>query len=184
MSLSLTRVAPSFLYFFFFFNDTATTEIYTLHIVGSVRCVQETGTYKRQISSLTSYGLSDVLKMRPVSYFLKNDITNRFQIGFIAQEMKKIIPEVVEGEDGKMGLAYPKLIPVLVNAIKEQQDIIKSQEAKIKSLEDRLSALEAKFGKQSYIFTVYLFEKNTFYEGNKKCNGCLLYTSPSPRDQA
>ena len=23
----------------FFFNDTATTEIYTLHIVGSVRCV-------------------------------------------------------------------------------------------------------------------------------------------------
>eukprot|EP00825_Cyclidium_porcatum_P005084 TRINITY_DN1242_c0_g1_i13.p2 TRINITY_DN1242_c0_g1~~TRINITY_DN1242_c0_g1_i13.p2 ORF type:complete len:126 (+),score=25.74 TRINITY_DN1242_c0_g1_i13:118-495(+) len=29
--------------FFFFFNDTATTEIYTLHIVGSVRCVQETG---------------------------------------------------------------------------------------------------------------------------------------------
>eukprot|EP00825_Cyclidium_porcatum_P006134 TRINITY_DN1300_c0_g1_i5.p5 TRINITY_DN1300_c0_g1~~TRINITY_DN1300_c0_g1_i5.p5 ORF type:complete len:101 (-),score=26.21 TRINITY_DN1300_c0_g1_i5:1281-1583(-) len=30
-------------YFLFFFNDTATTEIYTLHIVGSVRCVQETG---------------------------------------------------------------------------------------------------------------------------------------------
>eukprot|EP00825_Cyclidium_porcatum_P006649 TRINITY_DN13316_c0_g1_i1.p1 TRINITY_DN13316_c0_g1~~TRINITY_DN13316_c0_g1_i1.p1 ORF type:complete len:141 (+),score=54.16 TRINITY_DN13316_c0_g1_i1:121-543(+) len=32
--------------FFFFFNDTATTEIYTLHIVGSVRCVQETGSSK------------------------------------------------------------------------------------------------------------------------------------------
>eukprot|EP01015_Nassula_variabilis_P034857 TRINITY_DN865_c0_g1_i20.p1 TRINITY_DN865_c0_g1~~TRINITY_DN865_c0_g1_i20.p1 ORF type:complete len:217 (+),score=87.60 TRINITY_DN865_c0_g1_i20:82-732(+) len=28
---------------FFFFNDTATTEIYTEQIVGSVRCVQETG---------------------------------------------------------------------------------------------------------------------------------------------
>eukprot|EP00831_Metopus_contortus_P057083 TRINITY_DN49612_c0_g1_i4.p2 TRINITY_DN49612_c0_g1~~TRINITY_DN49612_c0_g1_i4.p2 ORF type:complete len:120 (+),score=27.45 TRINITY_DN49612_c0_g1_i4:63-422(+) len=28
--------------FFFFFNDTATTEIYTRSIVGSVRCVQET----------------------------------------------------------------------------------------------------------------------------------------------
>eukprot|EP00825_Cyclidium_porcatum_P024409 TRINITY_DN26839_c0_g1_i1.p3 TRINITY_DN26839_c0_g1~~TRINITY_DN26839_c0_g1_i1.p3 ORF type:complete len:119 (+),score=11.50 TRINITY_DN26839_c0_g1_i1:24-380(+) len=26
----------------FFLNETATTEIYTLHIVGSVRCVQET----------------------------------------------------------------------------------------------------------------------------------------------
>eukprot|EP00825_Cyclidium_porcatum_P013774 TRINITY_DN17295_c0_g1_i1.p2 TRINITY_DN17295_c0_g1~~TRINITY_DN17295_c0_g1_i1.p2 ORF type:complete len:268 (-),score=40.10 TRINITY_DN17295_c0_g1_i1:530-1333(-) len=32
-----------FICYFFFFNDTATTEIYTLHIVGSVRCVQETG---------------------------------------------------------------------------------------------------------------------------------------------
>eukprot|EP00825_Cyclidium_porcatum_P024385 TRINITY_DN26817_c0_g1_i1.p5 TRINITY_DN26817_c0_g1~~TRINITY_DN26817_c0_g1_i1.p5 ORF type:complete len:124 (+),score=13.08 TRINITY_DN26817_c0_g1_i1:33-404(+) len=32
----------------FFFNDTATTEIYTLHIVGSVRCVQETG-YQRRV---------------------------------------------------------------------------------------------------------------------------------------
>eukprot|EP00831_Metopus_contortus_P037849 TRINITY_DN297_c0_g1_i9.p1 TRINITY_DN297_c0_g1~~TRINITY_DN297_c0_g1_i9.p1 ORF type:complete len:231 (+),score=56.36 TRINITY_DN297_c0_g1_i9:87-779(+) len=31
--------------FFFFFNDTATTEIYTRSIVGSVRCVQETGTW-------------------------------------------------------------------------------------------------------------------------------------------
>eukprot|EP00831_Metopus_contortus_P020540 TRINITY_DN19057_c0_g1_i3.p1 TRINITY_DN19057_c0_g1~~TRINITY_DN19057_c0_g1_i3.p1 ORF type:complete len:113 (-),score=26.53 TRINITY_DN19057_c0_g1_i3:132-425(-) len=30
-------------WFFFFFNDTATTEIYTRSIVGSVRCVQETG---------------------------------------------------------------------------------------------------------------------------------------------
>eukprot|EP00825_Cyclidium_porcatum_P004952 TRINITY_DN12364_c0_g1_i3.p4 TRINITY_DN12364_c0_g1~~TRINITY_DN12364_c0_g1_i3.p4 ORF type:complete len:122 (+),score=14.16 TRINITY_DN12364_c0_g1_i3:92-457(+) len=30
------------LFVFFFFNATATTEIYTLHIVGSVRCVQET----------------------------------------------------------------------------------------------------------------------------------------------
>eukprot|EP01016_Furgasonia_blochmanni_P047145 TRINITY_DN68_c0_g1_i5.p2 TRINITY_DN68_c0_g1~~TRINITY_DN68_c0_g1_i5.p2 ORF type:complete len:117 (-),score=2.93 TRINITY_DN68_c0_g1_i5:228-578(-) len=29
---------------FFFFNDTATTEIYTEQIVGSVRCVQETAT--------------------------------------------------------------------------------------------------------------------------------------------
>ena len=30
------KVAEQFAYFF---NDTATTEIYTLHIVGSVRCV-------------------------------------------------------------------------------------------------------------------------------------------------
>eukprot|EP00831_Metopus_contortus_P057434 TRINITY_DN4984_c0_g1_i4.p1 TRINITY_DN4984_c0_g1~~TRINITY_DN4984_c0_g1_i4.p1 ORF type:complete len:227 (-),score=35.72 TRINITY_DN4984_c0_g1_i4:176-820(-) len=35
-------------YLCFFFNDTATTEIYTRSIVGSVRCVQETG-YQRRV---------------------------------------------------------------------------------------------------------------------------------------
>eukprot|EP00831_Metopus_contortus_P064651 TRINITY_DN57848_c0_g1_i2.p1 TRINITY_DN57848_c0_g1~~TRINITY_DN57848_c0_g1_i2.p1 ORF type:complete len:364 (+),score=56.01 TRINITY_DN57848_c0_g1_i2:3-1094(+) len=36
---------------FFFFNDTATTEIYTRSIVGSVRCVQETG-YQRRVHGI------------------------------------------------------------------------------------------------------------------------------------
>ena len=31
----------------FFFNDTATTEIYTRSLVGSVRCVEETGAKRR-----------------------------------------------------------------------------------------------------------------------------------------
>eukprot|EP00825_Cyclidium_porcatum_P033101 TRINITY_DN35189_c0_g1_i3.p2 TRINITY_DN35189_c0_g1~~TRINITY_DN35189_c0_g1_i3.p2 ORF type:complete len:213 (+),score=56.83 TRINITY_DN35189_c0_g1_i3:89-727(+) len=50
---------------FFFFNDTATTEIYTLHIVGSVRCVQETAIYfdfdqqaKRQVELQMDNGYS------------------------------------------------------------------------------------------------------------------------------
>eukprot|EP00825_Cyclidium_porcatum_P005482 TRINITY_DN12672_c0_g1_i1.p4 TRINITY_DN12672_c0_g1~~TRINITY_DN12672_c0_g1_i1.p4 ORF type:complete len:179 (+),score=11.45 TRINITY_DN12672_c0_g1_i1:61-597(+) len=41
--LHIVGSCSDFYYSFFFFNDTATTEIYTLHIVGSVRCVQETG---------------------------------------------------------------------------------------------------------------------------------------------
>eukprot|EP00825_Cyclidium_porcatum_P007262 TRINITY_DN13635_c0_g1_i1.p1 TRINITY_DN13635_c0_g1~~TRINITY_DN13635_c0_g1_i1.p1 ORF type:complete len:213 (+),score=31.63 TRINITY_DN13635_c0_g1_i1:75-713(+) len=40
--------------FFFFFNDTATTEIYTLHIVGSVRCVQETVLQQHQAVTIIS----------------------------------------------------------------------------------------------------------------------------------
>eukprot|EP00825_Cyclidium_porcatum_P021971 TRINITY_DN24326_c0_g1_i3.p2 TRINITY_DN24326_c0_g1~~TRINITY_DN24326_c0_g1_i3.p2 ORF type:complete len:162 (+),score=21.50 TRINITY_DN24326_c0_g1_i3:36-521(+) len=45
VSLDVRSVAHGrgFLVVFVFFKDTATTEIYTLHIVGSVRCVQETG---------------------------------------------------------------------------------------------------------------------------------------------
>eukprot|EP00825_Cyclidium_porcatum_P014962 TRINITY_DN18225_c0_g1_i1.p1 TRINITY_DN18225_c0_g1~~TRINITY_DN18225_c0_g1_i1.p1 ORF type:complete len:147 (+),score=35.69 TRINITY_DN18225_c0_g1_i1:1-441(+) len=56
--------------YFFFFNDTATTEIYTLHIVGSVRCVQET---ERRV-----HGASSVTKKRKMNNHLriKNKIIN------------------------------------------------------------------------------------------------------------
>eukprot|EP00825_Cyclidium_porcatum_P041692 TRINITY_DN5530_c0_g1_i2.p2 TRINITY_DN5530_c0_g1~~TRINITY_DN5530_c0_g1_i2.p2 ORF type:complete len:113 (+),score=3.63 TRINITY_DN5530_c0_g1_i2:94-432(+) len=42
MDCASSNGLPLIMMVFFFFNDTATTEIYTLHIVGSVRCVQET----------------------------------------------------------------------------------------------------------------------------------------------
>eukprot|EP00831_Metopus_contortus_P058104 TRINITY_DN50343_c0_g1_i1.p1 TRINITY_DN50343_c0_g1~~TRINITY_DN50343_c0_g1_i1.p1 ORF type:complete len:157 (+),score=24.24 TRINITY_DN50343_c0_g1_i1:30-500(+) len=47
------------LFWVFFFNDTATTEIYTRSIVGSVRCVQETGLYP--------YSCFHVLNFDPIS---------------------------------------------------------------------------------------------------------------------
>eukprot|EP00831_Metopus_contortus_P020412 TRINITY_DN18984_c0_g1_i2.p2 TRINITY_DN18984_c0_g1~~TRINITY_DN18984_c0_g1_i2.p2 ORF type:complete len:111 (+),score=33.33 TRINITY_DN18984_c0_g1_i2:71-403(+) len=43
MFISLQATRWGMFITFFFFNDTATTEIYTRSIVGSVRCVQETG---------------------------------------------------------------------------------------------------------------------------------------------
>eukprot|EP00825_Cyclidium_porcatum_P050618 TRINITY_DN9088_c0_g1_i2.p2 TRINITY_DN9088_c0_g1~~TRINITY_DN9088_c0_g1_i2.p2 ORF type:complete len:121 (-),score=12.31 TRINITY_DN9088_c0_g1_i2:101-463(-) len=49
----------------FFFNDTGTTEIYTLHIVGSVRCVQET-----VISAISLTDLSDARFQSPTQFFV------------------------------------------------------------------------------------------------------------------
>jgi hypothetical protein len=44
------------------------------------------------------------------------------QIGLIAQDVKKIIPEVVgENIDGTLGVSYQHLVAVLIEAIKEQQ---------------------------------------------------------------
>eukprot|EP00825_Cyclidium_porcatum_P003827 TRINITY_DN11775_c0_g1_i2.p1 TRINITY_DN11775_c0_g1~~TRINITY_DN11775_c0_g1_i2.p1 ORF type:complete len:339 (+),score=56.06 TRINITY_DN11775_c0_g1_i2:53-1069(+) len=42
-----------------FFNDTATTEIYTLHIVGSVRCVQETGINAEYMGTISDFKLDE-----------------------------------------------------------------------------------------------------------------------------
>ncbi|MDP1695310.1 MAG: tail fiber domain-containing protein [archaeon] len=77
--------------------------------------------YKKNINPL-NYGIDEIMKMKPVTYYWKNDSTNEGkQIGFIAQEMVKIVPEVVDGEEGSYGLNYAHLIPVLVKAIQEQE---------------------------------------------------------------
>ncbi|MFA7662854.1 MAG: hypothetical protein WCX88_02965, partial [Patescibacteria group bacterium] len=47
------------------------------------------------------------------------------QIGFSAQDLEKILPEIVSTDlSGNKGVAYAKITPVLVNAIKEQQEEI------------------------------------------------------------
>jgi hypothetical protein len=73
---------------------------------------------KNNIIPLT-YGLSDILKLNPVSYNWK-DGTNGKQFGFIAQEVQEIMPDAVkQGE--YLGLEKDAIYSALVNAIKEQQ---------------------------------------------------------------
>ncbi len=76
----------------------------------------------------TKYGLNTVMKFRPVDYTLIGN--NLRQVGFIAQEIKKLVPEVVTGFEGDLSkhetlsLTYENLVPVLTKAIQEQQEII------------------------------------------------------------
>ncbi len=88
------------------------------------------------------YGLNEILKLRPVSYNMK--VTKKSDIGFIAQEVRLILPELVYGVEGDMTLSYSQITAVLTNAMQEQQKIIEYQNEKIKSLEERLNKLEAK----------------------------------------
>jgi hypothetical protein len=95
---------------------------------------------KRNISN-TQYGLSTVMALRPVEYEKKNSISesvyNRHEIGFIAQEIAKVLPSLVtEGKDADKTLAvsYTELIPVLTKAIQEQQAEIDNQKTQIETL--------------------------------------------------
>ena len=67
----------------------------------------------------------------------------RKHIGFIAQEIQAVFPELVyEDEEGMLGVDYVSLIPVLAGAVQEQQKIIDEQNATIQMLINRLEALE------------------------------------------
>ena len=81
-----------------------------------------------------SYGLNEVMQMQPVKYTYKSNGST--QLGFIAQDLGVITPEVVSFED-KMSVYYNALIPILTKAIQEQQALIKALEQRLLILENK-----------------------------------------------
>ena len=61
------------------------------------------------------------------------------KIGVLAQEIQKLFPELVGANDeNRLTVNYQGLVPVLINALKEQQNEIvrlKEQEKRIEKLE-------------------------------------------------
>ncbi len=91
-----------------------------------------------------------------ISNSIKNEKNNEVQIepfyefGFIAQELEKILPELVIekktnieglGEIDLKSVNYIGLIPILTQAIQEQQEIIDNQESRIAKLEALVNQL-------------------------------------------
>lgn len=74
---------------------------------------------KTHITSLAQ-GMRTVLAMNPVEFDWIDPKRGEHDIGLIAQEIQELIPEAVgTNSDGMLSLDYPKLIPILINAIKE-----------------------------------------------------------------
>ena len=73
----------------------------------------------------TKYGLKDVLKLRGVDFDWKEKRNKAHDVGVIAQEIQEVIPEVVmevedlDSNDTHLTVDYSKLVPVLIESIKE-----------------------------------------------------------------
>jgi hypothetical protein len=86
-------------------------------------------------------GLSHVLGLNPVKFEWKE--TDKFgtstEIGFIAQEVRLLIPEAVSvTAEGTLSLDYSKLVTPLTKAIQELKAIVDAQEERIKQLEAKI----------------------------------------------
>lgn len=98
--------------------------------------------FKQNVSPISS-PLEKLLKLNGVEYEMK---TNQFdknhfapgrQIGLLAQDVEKIMPEVVNEKDGYKGVDYAKLVPLLIESIKEQQKQIEELKRTIQQLQNR-----------------------------------------------
>lgn len=90
---------------------------------------------KTNINDL-QYGLKEIMQLHPVSFNWKKQVSEGKKLGVLAQEIQKVLPEVVRDYEyvtdevtGKttkvkterLGVMYSDIIPVLIHAIQEQQ---------------------------------------------------------------
>jgi hypothetical protein len=99
---------------------------------------------KKNVATLTE-ALSRVLSLRGVSFEWRRDefpdkhLGDGQQIGFIAQEVEPVLPQVVSTDpEGFKGVDYSRFAPLLVEAIKAQQqeiEALKEELARVRALE-------------------------------------------------
>lgn len=107
------------------------------------------------------YGLKELMKLRPVSYYWKEEkygntvlkgSDKKRKIGFIAQELMKVLPETVQDKEWQikdpsnptgeyvlkptesLGVNYSEIIPIVVKATQEHQnslDEIRNEQMKM-----------------------------------------------------
>jgi hypothetical protein len=106
--------------------------------------------YKKNIVPLKS-SLDKVMHLKGVSYEWKAEenpgsgFKKGRDIGLIAQEVEAVIPElIVTDSKGYKALSYDKMVPVLVEAIKEQQNVIKELKGEMTKLIAEVNKLKSK----------------------------------------
>ncbi len=98
---------------------------------GGRRC---DGTFKEDINTL-AYN-DAILKLNPVTFYYKDKQTygSEKQIGFIAQDVQKHVPEAVYKDEKGLMMDYTMLIPMMVKEIQRQNAEITQLQEQIKKM--------------------------------------------------
>ena len=101
--------------FNFYGGDGGTLNTATLNAAGAWTNASDLA-YKENLATL-DYGLETLRLLTPRSYTMKG--SGLKQIGFVAQELELLVPEVVSGEEGSKGISYGNLVSVVVKAVQD-----------------------------------------------------------------
>ena len=112
-----------------------------LYVTGSIYSTSDLK-FKENIE-IISDAVEKIKNIRGVT-FTRNDHedTNKRYTGVIAQEVEQVLPEaVIEGTAGKT-VAYGNMVGLLIEAIKEQQEMIDLQQKDINNLKHQIKNLQ------------------------------------------
>lgn len=97
---------------------------------------------KTNVTTITN-ALDKVMKLRGVTFQWKDSSPdNHTHIGFIAQEMENVVPEVVSKNGGFYSVQYAPVTAVLVEALKEQQKMIEELRDEVQMLREEINHLK------------------------------------------
>jgi len=118
--------------------------------------------------------ISDLSKVNTYTYNMKDDADKHREYGVIAQELQKIFPDMVkevDSENGYLGVSYIQLVPVLIKALQEQQQIIENQKSEINSHKNQINSLNLKLAnveKNQQELIAHLQQLETFLNTEKQ----------------
>ncbi len=104
------------------------------------------------------------LSLNPVSYRYKSSTSDKNTLGFVAQEVRELFPELVGNtdaisDDKMLTLNYEALNVLTIKAVQEQQTIIEAQRERLEKQEEELDVLRKKMAKIEALLTEQLAEK-------------------------
>lgn len=101
---------------------------------GNIRCVSLTQTssrkVKKNIKAMTDDEAIKILDITPVTYDFKEEVQGTNMRGFIAEDVEKVIPELVKKDGDLPAMDYIEVIAYLTK-------MVQIQEKRIKDLEDK-----------------------------------------------
>ncbi len=123
--------------------NTALDMVGNLNVVGNI-------TYTGTLTDISDQRLKEnilvidnpIAKIEALNGVYFNMIgSEKRELGLIAQNVQETLPEavsVVDPEEGYLGVNYTSLVPVLIEAIKKQQEKISALEATVDKLKQKL----------------------------------------------
>ena len=97
---------------------------------------------KNNIQRIPS-SLEKLNQISGVTYWYNSDEpTAPRRVGVIAQDVQKVLPEAVSEKDGFLGVRYPDLVPLIINAIKDLYEMVMADKAEIEKLKHENKALK------------------------------------------
>ncbi|MEM8907813.1 MAG: tail fiber domain-containing protein [Bacteroidota bacterium] len=152
--------------------------------------------YKKEITAIANAS-EKLAQLQGVTYGFKGDVINNInfqktgstgqQLGFIAQDLGKVFPElVIQDEEGYYAVNYQGLIPVLVEAFNEQEQVMNEQLLEqantIATLNDKVERLEKQM--QTLLDAVNVLENPASLELSPKQStstfGSIDQNNPNP----